>query len=49
MIHQKNVFRIQLNGTGNALAMLRPEDQDAQDEQVQRSLQERDVIGFFPG
>ena len=47
MIHQKDILGIQLNGVGNALPVLRTEDQDAEDEEVERPLQQGDAVLFF--
>ena len=47
MIDQKNILGIQLNGVGDALAVLRAEHQDTEDEEVERPLQECDAVRFF--
>ena len=45
MIHHEHVVRLRLNGPGDALAVLRPEHERSQDQQVERALQ---MSAVFP-
>jgi hypothetical protein len=47
VINEKGVFRLLLNCPGNPLPMLRSKCQRAQDEQIERPLQEGDSCSFF--
>src|SRR5271165_3339854 len=49
VIHQQLVRRGFLNGPRDALTVLPSEDQGAQDQQVQRALQERQAVSVFSG
>jgi len=41
MVDQENILRLLLDGTGNALAVLRTETQCSQDQQVKSALEKR--------
>jgi hypothetical protein len=47
VIYQEDVFGVQLNGVGDALAVLGSEDEDTQDQEVERPLQQSDAVFFF--
>ena len=44
MVHDQDVVGLALDGAGDALAVLRPEDQGPEDEQVERALQVGGVL-----
>ena len=49
MLHQQFVVGAFLDGAGDALPVLRPQRQRAQDQQVEGSLQQRQAVGSRVG
>jgi hypothetical protein len=49
MFHEKFFVGGLLNGAGDALAVLRAEDEGAEDEQIESALQEVEAVFVFLG
>jgi hypothetical protein len=46
MIDQQRILRLLLNRARDALSVLRAEDERAEDEEIERALQDRDALLF---
>jgi hypothetical protein len=47
MVHQQSLIRIRLDRARDSLSVLRTEDEDAQDQEVEGTLQQGEAVSFI--